>query len=27
MAVGTVAATTSQAARSLRERLGESYGR
>lgn len=27
IAVGTVAATTSQAARSLRERLGESYGR
>jgi DNA-directed RNA polymerase specialized sigma24 family protein len=27
IAVGTVAATTSQATRSLRERLGESYGR
>ena len=27
IAVGTVAATTSHAARSLRERLGESYGR
>jgi RNA polymerase sigma factor (sigma-70 family) len=27
IAVGTVAATASQAARSLRERLGESYGR